>query len=552
MKNETSISNLRILLIEDNSGDARLIKEMLKDVHQLSIELEHADSLSFGTERLTKGGIDLVLLDLSLPDSQGVETLARLRKAFADIPVVVLTGLDNEESAIEAIGSGAQDYLVKSLINSHSLFRSIRYALERHRMIEELRKANRRLLDHQKKAIEEERLKVLLQIAGATAHELNQPLTSLLGNLDLLELCEPGSNEAARHIKRIKEAGRRIADIVVNIKAIQPQVTRPPADDYSMIDLNQNLILLSVEDSDADFEKIDQTLKPLTKAKLLRAPTIGDALRALTKYSIDVVFMDHGLPDGNSFDLLELIEREGIEVPVVVVTGQGDEVTASRVIQAGAYDYLPKTMVSKKSLLRSANNALEKFRLKREAKLAMEKMARMSSRDELTGLYNRRYFIEALEREMARSKRYGNALGLCLMDLDLFKRINDTYGHIAGDQVLSEIGSLLKECTREIDLPCRYGGEEFAVIFPDTDTEGIRATCERIRELVSNHPFSYNSARFSCTVSIGIAFFNADCISSSSELIDSADQALYKAKNAGRNNVLFDNVKNHQRIAVQQ
>jgi len=118
--------------------------------------------------------------------------------------------------------------------------------------------------------------------------------------------------------------------------------------------------------------------------------------------------------------------------------------------------------------------------------------------------------------------------------------------------VLSEIGSLLKECTREIDLPCRYGGEEFAVIFPDTDAEGIRATCERIRELVSNHPFSSNSARFYCTVSIGIAFYNADWISSSSELIDSADQALYKAKNAGRDNVVFDNVKNHQRLAAQQ
>ena len=213
---------------------------------------------------------------------------------------------------------------------------------------------------------------------------------------------------------------------------------------------------------------------------------------------------------------------------------------ASQVIQAGAYDYVPKDKVSDKSLSRIIMNTLEKARLKREMKEAQKKITEMTTHDELTGLYNRRYFMGSLERELSRAKRYGTDLKLCMMDLDHFKRINDTYGHPAGDMVLSEIGGMLKECVRQSDLVCRYGGEEFAVILPNTDAEKARAVSERFRRRVAKHDFKHKSSRFGITVSIGVALYNNEVDKSPMEFLEMADRALYQAKEAGRNRVVVD------------
>jgi DNA-binding response OmpR family regulator len=129
MKNE----HIRVLLVEDNPGDARLIQEMLREATSTPFELECADRLSSGLEHLTHEGIDVVLLDLGLPDSQGIDTLAKMRAEAPDIPVVVLTGLEDETLAVKAVQQGAQDYLGKGQLDNRLLVRSIRYAIERQR-----------------------------------------------------------------------------------------------------------------------------------------------------------------------------------------------------------------------------------------------------------------------------------------------------------------------------------------------------------------------------------------------------------------------------------
>ena len=153
--------------------------------------------------------------------------------------------------------------------------------------------------------------------------------------------------------------------------------------------------------------------------------------------------------------------------------------------------------------------------------------------DELTKLHNRRYFIEALEGEFERASRYEIEMALIMMDMDHFKGINDTYGHPAGDMVLSEIGRILKEHVRRNDITCRYGGEEFAVILPNASRDNIYAAYDRFREMVSEHLFEYESNQFHITVSIGIAFSNN--AESANDLLSQADQALYQAKDTGRN-----------------
>jgi Flp pilus assembly CpaE family ATPase len=135
---------MKVLLIEDNPGDARLIREMLAEERRVSFDLERADRLSIGLGHLAKGEIDVVLLDLSLPDSQGLNTFVRVHAQAPEVPIIALTGLDDEELAVEAVRQGAQDYLVKGQVDSSLLVRSMRYAIERHRaQAEQLHKAQR-------------------------------------------------------------------------------------------------------------------------------------------------------------------------------------------------------------------------------------------------------------------------------------------------------------------------------------------------------------------------------------------------------------------------
>ena len=165
-----------------------------------------------------------------------------------------------------------------------------------------------------------------------------------------------------------------------------------------------------------------------------------------------------------------------------------------------------------------------------------EEIYRLMTLDGLTQLYNRRYFQEALEREFARSKRYGHPFSLVLFDIDHFKRINDTHGHMAGDDVLRRVAALLKTKVRTNDLIARVGGEEFAVLLPEAGRMGAVALAEKLRRMIEGENIEHKDAVIPVTVSLGVAEFNA-ALASSDALYKQADDKLYEAKNAGRNQV---------------
>ncbi|MFO7726737.1 MAG: sensor domain-containing diguanylate cyclase [Desulfonatronovibrio sp.] len=155
--------------------------------------------------------------------------------------------------------------------------------------------------------------------------------------------------------------------------------------------------------------------------------------------------------------------------------------------------------------------------------------------DGLTSIYNRQQFDKRIRVELKRHQRHAKHLSLIMLDLDYFKRLNDTYGHLAGDEVLRKVGSILEETVRETDFPARYGGEEFVVILPETNEQQAWLFAERLRKKISNSVFSYNENKFNVTASIGVASLKPGPLSPGDALVSHADQALYMAKNSGRN-----------------
>jgi diguanylate cyclase (GGDEF)-like protein len=168
-------------------------------------------------------------------------------------------------------------------------------------------------------------------------------------------------------------------------------------------------------------------------------------------------------------------------------------------------------------------------------------LSEVSSRDTLTGLYNRWYVIEKIDTELNRALRHGSPMSLLMLDIDHFKRINDTWGHAAGDEVLKSVGKMLRESCRVYDVPGRYGGEEFCIVLPETRMGNTAAVAERIRQrFESTHLPCGDGESVVITASIGIAGMDESAsndILSPAALIDRADRALYSAKSRGRNRI---------------
>lgn len=171
-----------------------------------------------------------------------------------------------------------------------------------------------------------------------------------------------------------------------------------------------------------------------------------------------------------------------------------------------------------------------------ERKLMMEKMCRLARTDSLTGLYNRGYFMELAKREFSRAVRYGKCMALLMVDVDYFKKINDTYGHDVGDRVLVAFADLLNKSMRDVDIVARFGGEEFVILMPETGIDAGRRAAERIRESVQNTTVRAGGEEINFTACLGLTAVSPES-TSLDDLLKDSDVALYAAKRGGRNRV---------------
>ena len=258
----------------------------------------------------------------------------------------------------------------------------------------------------------------------------------------------------------------------------------------------------------------------------------------------DIAILDRRLPDIDGALLCKELKSNPNfrDRYIIMLTGEDEQQDKIEGLDLGADDYVTKPFQHAELLarVRAGKRIVD---LQAELKERNAALARHSITDGLTGLNNHRHFQDELLRAFEEAERYERPLSLALIDIDFFKKINDTYGHAAGDEVLREVSNLFTSSTRAADIAARYGGEEFTVLMPETDLDDSVQVAEKIRALIEEHTFNTEAGQIPVTVSIGVATYPRSRLQSARELIEAADRALYRAKRSGRNQVQFERRK---------
>ena len=295
------------------------------------------------------------------------------------------------------------------------------------------------------------------------------------------------------------------------------------------LEQNRDKNLLIVDDSKLIRNFYRRVLK-VQNFNIFEASDGKEALDILKREKISLVLSDYNMPNMDGLEFLKEVRKdyERNELPFIGISSDKDSSTVSRFLKFGANDYLRKPF-GKEELLCRINNALDMLDMFLHIKES-------AITDALTGLHNRHYLYEISESILAGANRTEKPLCLVVFDIDHFKRVNDTYGHAAGDKVLQSFANLLKNRVRKSDIVVRYGGEEFIVILPNTDKEMSGAVIETIRNLVKNMDIDIGGKKsLKITISAGIAQFNGK--EKLDDLINRADEYLYLAKSSGRDRV---------------
>jgi len=296
------------------------------------------------------------------------------------------------------------------------------------------------------------------------------------------------------------------------------------------LDLNdEKPLILIVEDSVINSKFCESLLKK--NGFETEVYTDGEsALEFLSKNSPDLILLDIIMPGIDGYQFSESIKANPklSGTPVIFLSAMNDEESIIKGFKSGGVDFITKPFRTQELLARTRTHV--------ELKRAKEKLLQLATTDELTGIANRRYFMDRLNSEFDRAKRYESKYSLLMIDIDFFKSINDNYGHKGGDKALQSAASVMKKSLRTSDIIGRVGGEEFSVILPETDIKSALFIAERLRKKVEETAVIHNDEEILVTVSIGVSESQTGD-QSVDDIYIRSDSAMYKAKNNGRNRV---------------
>lgn len=296
--------------------------------------------------------------------------------------------------------------------------------------------------------------------------------------------------------------------------------------------------VLIVEPQKERAKAIAVALSRRLKVNVRAVPSGGAALDMAKSAPPDLFIIASEIPGEDGMRLCSEVRsrRETKHSAIVMITEDRDFKTVGAALDLGVSDYLMRP-VDEHELIARSKAQLRRKRYADNLKESLQNEMMAAVKDDLTGLYNRRYADQHIEKQLSRSRMNGAPLSVLLLDIDRFKSVNDTYGHAAGDLVLIAFAKRVSEELRGVDLVCRFGGEEFLVITPDADQEEASDIAERVRKAVARFSFDIGTDNpLAVTVSIGVAEWGGDPEKAAS-MIARADEALYASKNHGRNRV---------------
>ncbi|MDD4905290.1 MAG: diguanylate cyclase [Methylobacter tundripaludum] len=413
---------IRVLLVEDEDGDAHLVKMKLGQTQSGHFEVTWTQSLADAQRCLAASSFDVILLDLSLPDSEGLATVHSARVMAIDMPIVVLSGRGDTDFALTTLEAGAVDYMVKGDYGYDGLARVIRYALLRTEM--------------------EARNNLLIAALEAAANGVvitDKDATVIWANSAFGRLTGYSPEEAVgNNPNQLTKSGLQNADFYKDM--------------WTVLLAGQNW-----------------------RGELVNKRKNG----SLYHEELSIAPVKNGTGEITHF------------------VGIKEDITERKEMEA--------------------------------------QLQKLASTDPLTGLFNRRVFLEKLELERAKVARLPHYSAVLLMlDLDFFKRVNDAYGHATGDIVLKVFAEIVRNTSRAIDIAARLGGEEFAILLSGADKNDALIMAERLREQVAKTVIDHDAGPVQITVSIGAATLSGDDMNGEA-VLHRADVALYEAKDRGRN-----------------
>ncbi|MCU0651041.1 MAG: diguanylate cyclase [Candidatus Omnitrophica bacterium] len=462
-----------VMVVED---DKLLCQHLKAGLSEEGYAVTTVNKGSDAVEQFKHKFFNAVVVDLVLPDIQGIELIRSISHKYPEVCFIISTGYATVSSAIEALKVGAYDYIIKPYDIEH-LKLVIKRGLEKHTLI----MRNRELLER----LEKEKLKLEIIMDAYTKMSA---------------------------IYRLEDLADFVAD-----KAIQ------------IVEAEKSSLLFLDE---AANELVLKGSRGISRERASWRVKVGDLISGwvakegeallVTDIDTDPRFKVHSRADqykSKSFISLPL----KIDTQVIGVMNVTDKLSEMKIFTEADLRYL--------SLLAHQTVAqVENIRL-------CETLGSLAITDSLTGVFNHRYFQEQLTVEIMRAERYKHTLSLIIFDIDHFKSYNDKFGHLQGDRVLKHISSVIKDNVRQVDIICRYGGDEFVVILPYTDAKGAAAAADKIRKSVGKMELENKDVRKEIALSLsgGITTYRQGM--KKDELIAVADQALYKAKADGKNRV---------------
>ncbi|HLQ23378.1 MAG TPA: diguanylate cyclase [Gemmatimonadales bacterium] len=467
----------KILVADDDPALSRTLWWILKENGYDVTTVPGGEHL---LERLETERFDLVLLDIMMPKVDGLELLGRLKgdERFKDLPVLMISSMPPEEATVRSLGLGASDFIPKPFRMKELLARV---------------KAQLRLGDQLNQARREARHR-------SDMMDIMTEVTASLKPDEIYQIL----------VRRVAQA--------LNISRCSIILIGPEDDAAAVVAAYENPTLHNLP--------ID----------LRRYPEIRHSLA-----TGEVVHARDVVTDPLYTEVRDAWEAEGRPVPTrsaICVRFSLRDQPAGVFFLRTTPDDSPLTdndLAFADRVIRSAVAAIEKAYDLEHAVLGQEQMRQLAETDPLTALYNRRALMHKLEQEMDRAARYAARLTAMMIDVDNFKQINDSFGHLVGDKVLKQLANVLKREQRSVDVLARYGGEEFVVLLPETTVAESRNFAERILRRVASYDFGESGRPVRVTISVGMASYPDSRVTDGQSLLKLADSNLYRAKVDGRN-----------------